>query len=317
MFIKRIIASLLFALCALVEVKAHATVIDGDRIMDQDMDENLCALTFDDGPSNFTPHLLDILKEYNIPATFFMLGSNASRLPDVVRRVAAEGHEIGNHTFSHPNLHRLNAEKQKAQIAGTEEIFRKIGVASLYMRPPYGNFNGITLDILKEQGLKLILWSMDSYDWKRLPEDYAKLRSTRGTVYEAGNLRGVFLFHDIHKSTVDDLPRIIADLRMGGCERFVTMSEYLGGILDDEPGMRMVRRPAQNRHASLENIPLASSAGRQEDKKSQLQTLPLARCSRPYWNHEQVAHMIDEAIKQETDDDKPAEPKPASPAPLG
>ena len=284
---------------------ARAEVIDGNRIMDQDMGENLCALTFDDGPSNFTPHLLDMLRENNIHATFFMLGANARRLPDVVRRVAAEGHEIGNHTYSHPNLLRLSRERQKFQIDLTEEIFREIGVTSLYMRPPYGNFDARTLDIVNESGLKLILWSMDSYDWKRLPEDYSKLRSTRGTVYEDGNLRGVFLFHDIHKSTVDDLPRIIAHLRAGGCERFVTMSEYLAGITDDEPGSLMTRRPVQTRHASLDNLPLAKN--RREAGKSALENLPLARCSRPYGDHEQVAHVDDEAIQPETDEKGPAE----------
>lgn len=309
MIAKGILAPVLCAFFLAAAGLARAEVIDGNRIMDQDMGENLCALTFDDGPSNFTPHLLDMLKENNIPATFFMLGANARRLPNVVRRVAAEGHEIGNHTYSHPNLLRLSRDRQKLQIAATEEVFREIGVTSLYMRPPYGNFDERTVDIANENGLKLILWSMDSYDWKRLPEDYSKLRSTRGTVYENGHLRGVFLFHDIHKTTVDDFPRIIAHLRAGGCERFVTMSEYLAGIADDEPGSLMTRRPTQTRHASLDNLPLAKNRG----DKAALDNLPLARCSRPYGDHEQVAHVDDDAIQPETDDAKPAENEPLPP----
>lgn len=286
---------LLFAAC-----ECHALVVDGNRIMDQDMGENLCALTFDDGPSNFTPHLLDMLKDYGIPATFFMLGSNARRLPGVVRRVAAEGHEIGNHTFSHPNLHRLSLEQQKEQIGLTESIFREIGVTSLYMRPPYGNYDERTIAILKEHGLKLIMWSMDSNDWKSLPADYSKLRSTRGTIYENGNLRGVFLFHDIHKSTVDDLPRIIANLRAGGCQRFVTMSEYLAGVLDDEPGMLMTRRTPKTEHAALEKP--------DQEAQNALGDIPLARCSRPFGQPEQVAHIADDA--READDKKLDETHP-------
>lgn len=294
---------LLFAVC-----ECQAMVVDGNRIMDQDMGENLCALTFDDGPSNFTPHLLDMLKDYGIPATFFMLGSNARRLPAVVRRVAAEGHEIGNHTYSHPNLHRLNLEQQKEQIGLTEAIFREIGVTSLYMRPPYGNYDERTIKIIKEHGLKLIMWSMDSFDWKRLPEDYSKLRSTRGTVYENGNLRGVFLFHDIHKSTVDDLPRIIANLRAGGCQRFVTMSEYLAGVLDDEPGMLMTRRPLKTRQATAENASQEPEA---------LGDIPLARCSRPFGQHEQVAHIADDARPAEAEDKKADKASPVTAKPVG
>lgn len=294
------------AMLVFVACDSHALVVDGNRIMDQDMGENLCALTFDDGPSNFTPHLLDMLKEYGIPATFFMLGRNARRLPGIVRRVEEEGHEIGNHTFSHPNLHRLSYEQQKEQIAQTEAIFKDIGVTSLYMRPPYGNYDERTLAILEEHGLKLIMWSLDSNDWKRLPADYSKLRSTRGTVYENGNLRGVFLFHDIHKSTVDDLPRIIANLRAGGCQRFVTMSEYLAGVLDDEPGMLMTRRPAKTQHAALES----------EKTEAALADLPLARCSRPFNKPEQVAH-IDDSLGSEVEDEDLEEGKAVMPSPVG
>ncbi len=306
---KRLFAIVTVAMLLFATHECNALVVDGNRIMDQDMGENLCALTFDDGPSNFTPHLLDMLRDYGIPATFFMLGSNARRLPGVVRRVAAEGHEIGNHTFSHPNLHHLSFEQQKEQIGLTESIFRKIGVTSLYMRPPYGNYDERTIEILREHGLKLIMWSMDSKDWKHLPADYSKLRSTRGTVYENGNLRGVFLFHDIHKSTVDDLPRIIANLRAGGCQRFVTMSEYLAGVLDDEPGMLMTRHPPKTGHAALGKPDNAS--------QNSLGDIPLARCSRPFDQPEQVAHNADDTREADAKKVDEAMPVVLTPKPVG
>ena len=221
---------------------AKAGVVDGNRIMDQDMGENLCALTFDDGPSPYTPELLKTLDANGIKATFFLLGKNAAYYSDIARQVINAGHEIGNHSWSHPNLKKLGAEAQNWQIAATDAVLRELGAAPVYMRPPYGSFDQRTVKIVEDLGMSVILWSMDSYDWKRLPENYARIVSTRGTVYEDGSLRGIFLFHDIHKKTVDDLPRIISELKAGGCEKFVTVSEYLQGILDPEPPLLMTRK---------------------------------------------------------------------------
>ena len=91
-------------------------VYDGVRIIAQPMQENLCALSFDDGPSANTPQILDILAAHNIPATFFVLGRNAEHRPDLVQRIHDEGHEIGIHTYSHPNLRHLNLAAQSEQI---------------------------------------------------------------------------------------------------------------------------------------------------------------------------------------------------------
>lgn len=260
---------LLFIFLLAGEISAQ--VIDGNHIMDQDMGENLCALTFDDGPSPWTtPELLDLLAAYNVRATFFMLGKNAFSYPEIVRRAVEEGHEIANHSWSHPNMKRLGAESQAREIANTDEVLRSIGAVPLYFRPPYGAFDERTAEIVDKMGLSLILWSMDSYDWKRLPEDYAKINSTRGTVYDNGALRGIFLFHDIHKRTVDDLPRIIAHLKAGGCDRFVTVSEYLAGLSDAEPSLRMSRRSPRSILGRDPGYALTRGPAR------------LARCSRPW-----------------------------------
>ncbi|MDE5879715.1 MAG: polysaccharide deacetylase family protein [Desulfovibrio sp.] len=256
---------------------AQAAIIDGNRIMDQRMSENLCALTFDDGPSRHTGHLLDMLRDYGIPATFFLLGSNAERNPAMVRRIVAEGHEVGNHSWSHPNLRTLPAEQQDEEIRATDATLRSLGGDPAYLRPPYGNFDAHTLAVAQDLGLEVILWSLDSHDWKQLPADYAKLRSTRGTQYDNGDLHGIFLFHDTHKSTVDDLPRIIANLLAGGCRRFVTVSEYLAAALDPEPGLLMTRHPRERFAAP--GLAVQHRAGR----PWQASAIPLARCSRP-WN---------------------------------
>ena len=214
--------------------KVAAIVFDGDYIIDKPLKENLCAITFDDGPTRYTPYLLDLLEQYNIKATFFMLGKNAELYKDIVKRAINEGHEVESHSYSHPNLKRLSIEKITEEIKRTKDILISLGANPKYFRPPYGIYDDNVLNILKDHDLSLILWSVDSKDWKRLPIDYASLLNTKGFSYQKGDLRGIFLFHDNHKKTVEDLPRIIRDLRAGGCQRFVTVSEYLEDILDPQ-----------------------------------------------------------------------------------
>ncbi len=281
------------ALCGLILLaapNAPARVVDGDIIMDQRMSENLCAITFDDGPSRNTPQLLDMLNQYGIPATFFLLGKQAELYPGIVRRIAVEGHEIGNHSYSHPNLRLLSPERKAEEIRRTDAILRSLGGTPLFLRPPYGVFDQYTVEIADSLSLSVVLWSLDSRDWKSLPADYAKLRSTRGYVYPTGTLRGIFLFHDTHKSTVDDLPRIIANLRAGGCQRFVTVSEYLNDVLDPEPGLLMSRRPLKEEPGQM---PLAARHTVEGVEKSAEMPstlswpagtgpVPLARSSKPW-----------------------------------
>ena len=215
------------------------------------MPENFCAITFDDGPSTFTPHLLDMLDEAGIHATFLMLGKNAAYYPDIVRRALAEGHEVGNHSYSHPNLRRLSYDAIEDQISKTNDILRSLGADPKVMRPPYGNSNANVEKAAEKLGLKVITWNMDSLDWKRLPEDYSKIHNEFGRPWEPGHAHGVYLFHDIHKRTVDDFPRMFAELKAAGCQRFVTVSDYLDNLFDDqEPVMLMERRHVQPAAAS-------------------------------------------------------------------
>ncbi|MDR2743889.1 MAG: polysaccharide deacetylase family protein [Desulfovibrio sp.] len=231
-------------LLILAALPAAASVVDGGVIMDQRMNENLCALTFDDGPSCFTPHLLDLLDDYGIPATFFLVGSMAEKFPHTVRRIVAEGHEVGNHTWNHPNLRRISRERKLEEIVRTNDLLTSLGARPTCLRPPYGAFDDYTVEVADSLGLAVVLWSVDTKDWRRLPANYAALRNGRGGVYPQGKMRGVFLFHDTHRNTVEDLPRIVKELYEAGCNRFVTVSEYLDGLLDPEPGMLMTRRPS-------------------------------------------------------------------------
>jgi peptidoglycan/xylan/chitin deacetylase (PgdA/CDA1 family) len=241
-FFARHLSAAVCCVLILAALPAEAGVADGGIIMDKRMNENLCALTFDDGPSCFTPRLLDLLNDYGIPATFFLVGGMAEKFPHTVRRIVAEGHEVGNHTWSHPNLRHLSRERKLEEIVRTNELLTSLGAQPACLRPPYGAFDDYTVEVADSLGLSVVLWSMDTKDWRRLPASYAMLRNGRGRVYPQGKMRGIFLFHDTHRNTVEDLPRIVRELYEAGCNRFVTVSEYLDGLLDPEPGMLMPRR---------------------------------------------------------------------------
>ncbi len=252
-----LLVSMLFSPVLSLSAQAEELVpYQGALIDDQKMSENLCALTFDDGPGPFTGELLDMLDAYGIRATFFMLGRNASRFPDTVKRALAEGHEVENHSFSHPNMKTLGAARRYEEMSKTNEILRSLGAEPTFLRPPYGSKDSALTTQAAELGLRIITWSRDSLDWKRLPDDYSQLPDCSGRIAPKGHLRGIFLFHDIHKRTVEDLPRIVAQLKAGGCQRFVTVREYAEEFYQDyEPPVLMTRHP---RSASKEAAMAAS-----------------------------------------------------------
>lgn len=189
--------------------------------------ENFCALTFDDGPSKYTERLLDSLARRGVPATFFVLGENAARFPGTIRRALAMGFEVGNHSWSHPNLHELTVAEQEKEIKSTSDLLRSLGGKPKYFRPPYGNSDEGVLLALEKEGMTEIFWTVDSRDWQQRPQDYARLTDGRGNPFPPGGMHGIFLFHDIQKHTVDDIDRIIDGLAEAGCETFVTVSDYL------------------------------------------------------------------------------------------
>jgi peptidoglycan/xylan/chitin deacetylase (PgdA/CDA1 family) len=127
----------------------------------------LAALTFDDAPDSlFLPVMLDILAHYDVKATFFSLGSCAHQNPDMVERIVKEGHIIGNLTYDHLDITKIPAEQVREQIQKTEdEIYQIVGVRTALFRPPFGSLNDESVRIVLAMGYKIILWSLDSYDW--------------------------------------------------------------------------------------------------------------------------------------------------------
>ena len=178
----------------------------------------LVALTFDDGPSSVTtPILLDILRDEDVPVTFFMLGNMARNNPDLVKRVQDEGHEIASHTMYHQNLSRLSSDAVKVDVSEANSVFQDIlGSTPTLTRPPYGSTNDT---VRANIGTPLILWSVDTLDWKNKDPDTI-LSITMSQARDGG----IILLHDIHPTSVDAVPALISNLRSAGYE-FTTVSE--------------------------------------------------------------------------------------------
>lgn len=215
-------------------------VVDGRAILKMGKGSDLCALTFDDGPGPHTERLMGILRERGIHATFFLVGKQINHHPDVVVRLRQEGHEIGNHTYSHHSLRHLSAEAQRAEIMSVQDALRRLGVECRYIRPPYGNYDANTVAIAREEGADIMLWSIDSMDWSRK----ARIENMK-TLFTGQKLRGIFLFHDTHVQTVDAMPQILDRLIADGC-RFVTVSEYLAALRREQlpPGIQAEKEEA-------------------------------------------------------------------------
>ena len=181
------------------------------------------AMSFDDGPSpTLTPRLLDMLKQRGIKVTFFVIGQNVEHAPEVVAQAAAEGHEIGNHTWSHPALTKLSDARDQEEINKTSEaIFKATGKKPVLLRPPYGAMNPRVHRLVEQDGMKVILWSVDPNDWKRPGSAVVERRILAGAKPGA-----IILSHDIHPGTIEAMPSTLDALLAKGY-KFVTVSELI------------------------------------------------------------------------------------------
>ncbi|GGF78223.1 hypothetical protein GCM10007301_42760 [Azorhizobium oxalatiphilum] len=189
-----------------------------------EVDGPYIAITFDDGPNpETTPKLLKMLEARGIKATFFMLGSNAVANPDVVRAVAAAGHEIGNHSWNHPQLPKLTEAAVDKQIEDTNAAIQNvIGKKPIYLRPPYGAMTpALQRHVEQKYGMSLIYWSVDPLDWKI--RDAESIYNQITTHVRPGS---IILAHDIHATTVSAMPRVLDALIAKGY-KFVTVSELI------------------------------------------------------------------------------------------
>jgi len=186
------------------------------------------ALTFDDGPHPvFTPKVLDILKRYQVRATFFLIGARVERYPDIARRIVAEGHEVGNHTYSHPkDLPKEGWEEVRAELErGARAIERVTGVRPKLFRPPFGYINYRLHTLAQLKGYMVVFWTV-SADHHDAPTPKAMAERVFRLVHPGA----IILMHDgripARWKDVAALPLIIEGLRQRGY-RFVTVSELL------------------------------------------------------------------------------------------
>ncbi|HEY2123005.1 MAG TPA: polysaccharide deacetylase family protein [Chthoniobacterales bacterium] len=188
------------------------------------VDQPYIAMTFDDGPSaENTPRLLEMLKQRNIKATFFLIGQNVAANPNIVKQILADGNEIGNHTWTHPQLSKLSDDKVTAEITKTQDAIKDAsGYTPTLLRPPYGAITGRQREWISSQfGLNVILWSIDPFDWKRPGAAVITQR-----ILSQVRPGAIILSHDIHKQTVDAMPATLDGLIAKGY-KFVTVSQLI------------------------------------------------------------------------------------------
>ena len=184
------------------------------------------ALTFDDGPGPYTSQLLDILDQHGAKATFFLIGSKVSSQANVVRSIHARGHQLGNHSWSHPELPKLPVDQIAGEVDRTNEAIRQAtGVIPAILRPPYGAVNGAVLEQLRLRGMSSILWSVDTRDWADRNSDIVCSRAVAGARPGA-----VILMHDIHQTSVGAVPCILSSLKQQGYS-FVTVQGLIGNMV--------------------------------------------------------------------------------------
>jgi len=201
--------------------------------------DNKIAVTFDDGPDiRWTPKILDILKEKNVPATFFVIGVDASQFPQIVKREYAEGHDVGNHTYTHPSFDDISKTEIHWQLNLTERLIEStIGVKSILFRPPYGIDHQpeyaeevAQLPVAQDMGYLIIGQKIDAHDWRQVDGKQIPAQEIVDNVIRQAGMGNIILFHDgggERANTVAALPQIIDKLRAEGYQ-FVSVPDLLG-----------------------------------------------------------------------------------------
>ena len=175
---------------------------------------NCVAITYDDGPGAETNRLLDKLKAKNAHASFMVVAPSAEQHPELLKRMKAEGHTIGNHTKSHRQLNTLSPAQVSQEIdAGNAAIKKATGQSTRWVRPPYGATNATVDQVTRDKGVSQALWDVDTVDWKDRNSEHVCSSAVQGA--RAGS---IVLMHDIHPTTVDAADCVIDGLRAKGLE---------------------------------------------------------------------------------------------------
>ena len=200
---------------------------DEDIYRNNENDYMKIALTFDDGPHpRYTLRILDILDEYNIKATFFVVGINAENYPDTIENVIKKGHEIGNHTYTHPHVSCLNSQNLKCEVERCESaIYGLTDYKTKLFRPPEGMIDADVRSVLRSLDYKVILWDIDTRDWAHTsPQEIAD------NVIDNIASGDIILMHDYigYNSPTIEAMRIFIPQLLDKGYRFVVVSELIG-----------------------------------------------------------------------------------------
>ena len=229
-----VFAIILLAMAAFSLFGDQAIFLRGGTITRASTDRMLVALTFDDGPSSeWTPRVLDELKNMDVKATFFVLGAHVKSNPELARRIVREGHEIENHSYHHPLLIVHNVQDMRKEIEDCEAAVREVtGASTRYFRPPRGWLTADQRAAVNKMGYRVVLWSLNSKDWVTFDDKYILRHILR-------NVRpgDIILFHDgggifgtdgrNRDETIKTIVRLVPKLRQRGFQ-FVTLAELLG-----------------------------------------------------------------------------------------
>lgn len=179
----------------------------------------MVALTFDDGPSQYTPRILDVLNENNSKGTFFVVGSSINRNKELLTVMIEDGHEIGNHSYNHKDLTAISHEELYRQIVGTDDLLEiATGHRTTIMRPPYGRNNVEMNKILYKP---IILWSLDTRDWEN-----RNAETIKNNILDNVKDGDIILMHDLYDSTAEAVETVVPELIKRGYQ-LVTVSELM------------------------------------------------------------------------------------------
>ncbi len=229
-YIKRSTIKLLFIILAIFIFDIILVYINCDNIeysqrelelIEKYNNKKLLVLSFDDGPSKYTPELLSILKEQNVKANFFILGKNAINYPDILLQEEKDGHIIGIHSYEHVFFTKISSDDVLEQITTTSNIIYEITQDSpYYIRVPYGILNNNVKEIIKSQDLQSVLWNVDSLDW-----NYKNTEKIIEHVINTTQGNDIILMHDTFSTTVTAVEKLIKYYKENGYE-FVNLNEF-------------------------------------------------------------------------------------------
>ena len=176
-------------------------------------------LTFDEGYElGYTSQILDTLKQYQVPAVFFITGHYLTSQPDLVSRMVAEGHQVANHTYNHPDLSGVSQERFEQELKQLEEEFTSLTNSTMapFLRPPMGNYSLASLQWAQQRNYTTVFWSMAFHDWD--PNDQPGADFSHQYVVEHIHPGAIILLHAVSESNTQALPKIIEDVRKAGYE---------------------------------------------------------------------------------------------------